>query len=186
MSQEDVEMTRQPMALAADSHRRMEERLALRFPAIQTLVLRLWSKLPPRSRLQRAIVHRLLRLGFEAANRGDYEVTFSVYDRDVEFIPPTDLIGLGDRASYRGLEARVRYEHNWRAQWGDFRYEPDELRDLGDRLLVIGRIRSSGASSGAAADTDFANVFTLSAGRVIGEHVYFNRADALEAVGLRE
>jgi hypothetical protein len=69
---------------------------------------------------------------------------------------------------------------------GRFRYEPDELRDLGDRLLVIGRIRTSGASSGAATDSDFANVFTLSAGRVISEHVYFNRAEALEAVGLSE
>ena len=158
----------------------------LRFPYIQTLVMRVWSRLPPRSRLRQAIVRRLVRLGFEAANRGDYDVTFSLNDRDVEFIPPTGLIGLGDQASYRGLEARVRYEHNWRAQWGDFRYEPDELRDLGDRLLVIGRISTSGMSSGAATDSDFANVFTLSAGRVVGEHVYFDRAEALEAVGLRE
>jgi hypothetical protein len=124
MSQENVEVTRQPLALAADSHRRMEERLALRFPYIQTLVLRGWSKLPPRSRLRQAIARRVLRLGFEAANRGDYEVTFSLYDRDVEFIPPKDLIGLGDQASYRGLEARVRYEHNWRAQWGDSATNP--------------------------------------------------------------
>jgi ketosteroid isomerase-like protein len=186
MPQENVEVARQPLALAADSHRRLEERLALRFPYIQALALRVWSKLPPRSRLRQAIVRRLLRLGFEAANRGDYAVTFSLYDRDIEFIPPTGLIGLGDQALYRGLQARVRYEHDWRGQWGDFRYEPDELRDLGDRLLVIGRISSSGLSSGAAIDTDFANVFTLSAGRVIGEHVYFNRAEALEAVGLAE
>jgi ketosteroid isomerase-like protein len=184
MSQENV--TRQSLTLAADSHRRLEERLTLRFPYIQTLVLRGWSKLAPQSRLRQAIVRRVVRLGFEAANRGDYEVTFSLYDPDMEFIPPTGLIGLGDEASYRGLEARVRYEYNWRAQWGDFRYEPDELRDLGDRILVIGCISSSGASSGAATETDFANIFTLSAGRIIREHVYFNRAEALEAVGLLE
>ena len=82
--------------------------------------------------------------------------------------------------------ACVRYEHNWRAEWGDFRYEPDELRDLGVRFLVIGRICSTGLSSGAAIDTDFANIFTLSAERVIREQVFFNRAEALEAMGLRE
>jgi ketosteroid isomerase-like protein len=186
MSQMAPEVARQSLALAADSRRRPEERLTLRFPRIQDLVTRLWWKRPPRSRLRQAIVHRLVRSGFEAANRRDYEVTFAAYDRDIEFIPPTGLIGLGDQASYRGLEARVRYERNWRAEWGDFRYEPDELRDLGDRFLVIGRISSSGLSSGAAIDSDFANIFTLRAGRVIREQVFLNRAEALEAVGLRE
>jgi ketosteroid isomerase-like protein len=186
MSEENVEVVRQSLALAADSRRRLEERLALRVPYIQSLVTRVWWKRPPRSRLRQAIVRRLVRQSFEAANRGDYEVTFALYDRDVELIPPTGLVRLGDEASYRGLEARVRYERNWRAEWGDFRYEPDELRDLGDRFLVIGRIRSSGLSSGAAIDTDFANLFTLSAGKVIREQVFFNRAEALKAAGLSE
>src|SRR5689334_52327 len=135
MSQRAPEVARQSLALAADSRRRPEERLALRFPFIQVLMAHVWWNLPPRSRLRQAIVRRLLRLGFEAANRRDYEVTFALYDRDIEFIPPTSLIGLGDQASYRGLDARVRYEHDWRAEWGDFRYEPDELRDLGDRIM---------------------------------------------------
>ena len=186
MSQGNVEAVRHSLALAADSSRRLEERLALHVPYIQALVARAWWKRPPQSRLRQAIVRRLVRLGFEAANRGDLEVTFSNYDRDVGFFPPKGLVGLGDEASYRGLEARIRYEQEWRAEWGDFRYEPDELRDLGDRLLVIGRIRSSGLSSGAAIDSDFANLFTLSAGRVIREQVFFNRAEALEAAGLRE
>ena len=186
MSQENVEEVRHSLELAADSRRRPEERLALRAPFIQTLVARVWSKRPPQSRLRQAIVPRLVRSGIEAANRGDLQVTFANYDRDVEFFPPTSLAGLGDEASYHGLEARIRYEQQWRAEWGDFRYEPDELRDLGDRMLVIGRIRTSGLSSGAATDSDFANLFTLSGGRVIREQVFFNRDEALEAAGLSE
>jgi len=186
MPQENPEVIRQSLAVAADSRRRLEERLALRFPYIQVLVARAWWKLPPRSRLRQTILLRIVRLGFEAANRGDYEAAFGFYDRDIELVPPTGLIGLGDEPSYRGLEARVRYERNWRAEWGDFRYEPEELRDLGDRLLLIGRIKSSGLSSGAAIDSDFANLFTLSAGRVIREQVFFDRAEALEVAGLSE
>jgi hypothetical protein len=66
MSQEDVEVVRQPLALAADSHRRLEERLALRVPYIQSLMTRVWWKRPPRSRLRQVIVRRLFRQGFEA------------------------------------------------------------------------------------------------------------------------
>src|SRR5438132_5904899 len=106
MSEDNVEVVRHPLALAADSRRRLEERLALRIPYLQDVVTRAWWRRPPRSRLRQALVRRLVRLGFEAANRGDYEVTFALYDRDVEFFPPTGLVGLGDEASYRGLEAR--------------------------------------------------------------------------------
>jgi len=186
MSQENVETVRHSLELAADSRRRLEERLALRVPYLQGLVARLWWKRPPPSRLRQAILPRLVRSGFEAANRGDLEVAFANYDSDVEFFPPVDLVGLGNELSYRGLEARVRYQRQWRAEWEDFRYEPDELRDLGDRLLVIGRIKSGGLSSGARPDSDYSNLFTLSAGRVIREQTYFNRAEALEAAGLRE
>jgi ketosteroid isomerase-like protein len=186
MSQENVETVRHSLELAADSRRRLDERLALRVPYIQRLVARLWWKRPPQSRLRQAIVPRLVRSGFEAANRGDFEVAFANYDPDVQFFPPAGLVGLGDEPFYRGLEARVRYQRQWHAEWGDFRYEPDELRDLGDRFLVIGRIRSGGLSSGARPDSDYADLFTLSAGRVIREQTYFNRAEALEAAGLRE
>jgi ketosteroid isomerase-like protein len=187
MSNQSVEAVRQSLELAADSRRRLEERLALRVPYIHALVLRALSKLPPQSRLRQTILRRFVRSGFEAANRGDLAVTFASYDADVEFFPPRGLVGLGDEPAYRGLEARVRYEQQWRAEWGDFRYEPDQLRDLGNRFLVIGRIRSGGLSSGARIDSDFANLFTLSArGRVIREQVYFNRAEALEAAGLPE
>jgi ketosteroid isomerase-like protein len=186
MSQQNPEVVRQSLELAADSHRRLDERLALRVPYIRVLVARTWWKRPPRSRLRQAILLRVVRLGFEAANRGDYEAAFGFYDRDVEFIPPASLIGLGDESSYRGPEARIEYEKNWRAEWGDFRYGPEELRDLGDRLLLIGRISSSGLSSGAAIDTDFANLFTISAGLVIREQVFFSHAEALEAAGLSD
>src|SRR5438270_11089479 len=81
---------------------------------------------------------------------------------------------------------RVRYQRQWHAEWGHFRYEPGELRDLGDRFLVIGRIRSDGLNSGATLDSDYADLFTLSAGRVIREQTYFNRAEALQAAGLRD
>jgi ketosteroid isomerase-like protein len=42
------------------------------------------------------------------------------------------------------------------------------------------------SAAGARGDSDYADLFTLSAGRVIREQTYFDRAEALQAVGLRE
>jgi ketosteroid isomerase-like protein len=70
---------------------------------------------------------------------------------------------------------------------GDFRFEPEELADLGDgRVVVIGRQKGSGLSSGAAFDTDWAVLITLSAGLVSREQFFFDRAEALAAAGLPE
>jgi hypothetical protein len=60
------------------------------------------------------------------------------------------------------------------------------MLDLGDRLLFVGRIKGSGLSSGAGFETAWANLLTLSAGRVIREEPFFDHREALEAAGLRE
>jgi len=54
MSQDNVEILRQPLTAAPHSLRRLEERLGLRFPGLLALVDRLVRGLPPRSRLRRA------------------------------------------------------------------------------------------------------------------------------------
>jgi hypothetical protein len=52
--------------------------------------------------------------------------------------------------------------------------------------LVLGRIRGSGLSSGAGIDTDWGILVTFVAGWVIREQFFFDRGEALEAVGLSE
>ena len=52
--------------------------------------------------------------------------------------------------------------------------------------MVIGRFEGSGPSSGAGFDNEFAEIFTISAGRVIREQAFFDHAEALEAAGLSE
>jgi ketosteroid isomerase-like protein len=47
-------------------------------------------------------------------------------------------------------------------------------------------MEGSGLTSGVGLDNDWADLFTISAGRVIREQVFLDRTDALEAAGLRE
>jgi ketosteroid isomerase-like protein len=187
MSEENVEVVRQPIAVRAHSRRRLEERLALRFPSVLALLARAVLRLPQRSRLRQALIRRADQQGFEANNRGDYEACFGLYHPDVELIVPPQFVALGLDPQYRGREERVRFQRRWNAEWGEVRFEPEELIDFGDgRLLTVGRITGSGLSSGAAFDNDYAVLHTVSAGRVIREQVFLDHGEALEATGLSE
>jgi ketosteroid isomerase-like protein len=185
MSQDNVEIVRQPIAVRERSHRRIEERFALRFPRGLAFVARRVFRMPPRSRLRQAILRRSVRVGLEAVNRGDYEAAFALSDPGIELNSPADMIGLGEASVTHGREERVRFQERWTTQWGEMRFEPDELIDLGDgRLLVIGRMKGSGLSSGAAFENEWANLLTLAGGRVVREQVFRDHGDALEAAGL--
>ena len=191
MSRENVEVVRQPIAVADRSRRRLEERFGLRFPRALALLAgaawRLYLLLPPRSRLRQAFVRRYMQHGVEAVNRRDLEAAFLLYHPDVESTFDERVVALGFEPVYRGREARIEAQRRWIAEWGEERSEPEELIDLGGgRLLMLVRNRGKGPSSGAVVDRRNAFLFTLSAGRVIREEIFLDRAEALEAVGLRD
>ena len=182
MSRENVETVWQAMSVTPAPRRRPEERLGVRFPRLLALFTRAWLTLPPRSRLRRALMHRTVRVGIEAANRQDYEAAFGLFDPAVELLVPPDLAALGFEPTVRGRDERIRFEVKWRAEWGEVWYAPEELSDLGSRVLVVGRIRGSGPASGAAFDNEWADLFTFSAGRVVREQVFLDHTEALDAV----
>jgi ketosteroid isomerase-like protein len=187
MSQDNLEVVRQPVAVRSHSRRRLDERLMVRFPGAVPLLIRVVWRLPPGSRLRQGLVRRYTQLGLEAANRGDYDAAFALFHSGVEANFDREFVRLGLDPVYRGREARLGAERTWTAEWSDFRYEPKELIDLGDgRLLVLGRMKGLGLRSGAAFDHDWAVLFTVSAGRVVREQNFSDRGRGLEAVGLRE
>lgn len=107
------------------------------------LFLRLWQLLPPGSRLRRAIVRRYARVALAAANRGEYEAVSALYHPDVEAIFPPQLAAIGD-PGVRGRDEWVRFQRRWTAEWGALRHVPEAVIDLGNRVLLVGRIAGSG------------------------------------------
>ena len=186
MSQENVDVVRQPITLRAHPRRSLEEHLALHFPRALSLLVRAVWRLPPRSRLRQAYLRRAVQLAFGALNRDDVEAAVATYHPEVELELPQEFVGLGLDPPDRGREERVRFERKWNAEWGKLGYEIEEIIDLGDRLLVIGGFVGTGPSSGAGFDNQFAEIFTVSRGRVVREQAFFNHAEALEAAGLSE
>jgi ketosteroid isomerase-like protein len=186
MSQENLQPVRMPLALRADSHRRLEERLSVRFPGVVALGTRAIRLLPPRSWLRQKVLRRVARVYLEAYNRKDFESTYSLYRPDSESILPHQLVEVGFEPVARGRQAVVGVQRRWHADWGEFRIEPEEVIDLDGRVLLLGRIRGSGLSSGAGIDTEWGNLATFAAGRIVREQFFFDRAEALKAVGLTE
>lgn len=112
-------------------------------------------------------------------------MAFALYHRDVESTVDPLLAGIG-LGNTRGRDARVAVQKEAMAEFREFRFESEELVDLGDsRVLMVGRMKGSGRTSGAAFDHDWAALFTFAAGWVTREQVFLDRAEALVAAGLR-
>ncbi len=186
MSLNDVAVVRLPISVRAQSRRRVLERLALRLPRTAASLIRGLQRLSPRSRLRQGLIRHFIRQGIEALNRRDFEAIFGFYAHDCEFVP-SQLPTLGLEGTH-GRTERIRFQQRWVAEWGEFRFEPEEVIDLGDarRLLVLGRTKGTGLSSGAAFDGEWAALLTVSDGWVIREEAYFDYGEALEAAGLAE
>ena len=63
-------------------------------------------------------------------------------------------------------------------------FEPRELIDLGDRVVVLQREQRRGRHSGVEIQADTASVLWLRDGKVWRCQGYMDQAEALEAVGL--
>ena len=70
--------------------------------------------------------------------------------------------------------------------WAEYRVELSELRDLGDRVLGIGRVRSLGMESRIEMDSSWYVLVKLNDGRATDIRTYLDREAALEAAGVRE
>jgi hypothetical protein len=105
-----VRGVRIPLAPAANQHRTLDARILACFPALVPRVLAAWSRLPRDSRLRRAMLVRLLRQGYATANRRDFEVTVSAYDRGYEYrpgqvaLPDTDSVYYGHDGFHKAPE----------------------------------------------------------------------------------
>jgi ketosteroid isomerase-like protein len=189
MSQENVEPVRQRLSgrERPARTRTIEERLAVRFPWLAQGWSRLIVRLSPASRLRQALMLRAIRNGFDAYNRDDLDVCVLIYHPDVKFERSEEHRAVGLEVRFQGLEGYREFAAEWTSGWGEHRFEPRELIDLGDRFLVLTKLIARGEGSGISLTQDHAMLATFdNNGRVIRQHDFLDHAEALAAVGLRE
>ena len=61
-----------------------------------------------------------------------------------------------------------------------------KIRDLGERVLAVGQLRTRGTGSGAEVESPMAYVVEFKNGKIIRIDDFFDPKEALEAAGLRE
>lgn len=185
-----VKAARRKVSPRRRSGRTLEQRLALRLPWLVEWWSWLLARLSPASRLRQALLVRSVQGSFDAYNRGDLEVLVLPYHSDVEFqAPPEHGQGgtLGWPPTYRGHDGYREFYADWQSAWGALRLEPQELIDLGDRLLVMAQMTVRGVGSGVSLSQNLAVLATLDdAGKVIRERRYTDHSEALAAVGLSQ
>jgi len=108
------------------------------------------------------------------------ELVWDVTDPEVVIVDH-DIM---DGSEYRGHEGVQRWLGDWSSAWSHFTMEPEEVIDAGDSVVVIVRMKATGAASGIEIERRDGIVYRVYAGRIIRLD-YFNSAEqALAAAGL--
>jgi ketosteroid isomerase-like protein len=117
---------------------------------------------------------------FAAFAERDLETMLASMDEEVEFLPVTANLTTGG-VPYRGHEGIARYLEDVEQVWPQLRIYPEELRDLGDVVVALGRVRARGG--GMIIDQPTGWVFKMRDGRILRGRVYGTPEEALEAAG---
>jgi ketosteroid isomerase-like protein len=124
------------------------------------------------------IVRKLL----EAWNEHDAELWLSYAAPEIEWMPAGPAAVEG--AVYRGRdEVASGIAAVWET-WDVFDFREGDLRDLGDSVLWLGRVKMRGSASGIELDQEFAIHVVAHDGKITRVHTFLTWRAALEAVGL--
>jgi hypothetical protein len=170
-----------PLAQRASERRTRDERLALRFPGLYHLLAGALTRLSPRSRLRRWIVARRVQRAYAAANRRDFDLVLLGWDSESEYRPADDLMPPDVEPVFHGHDGMHRLWRYWLDAFEDLRWEPEEVIDFGDALLVTARQSGHGSGSGVAVGEPVFQVFKLQRGLVVRQEDFLDRSEALEA-----
>jgi ketosteroid isomerase-like protein len=121
----------------------------------------------------------------DAYNHRDVDGAFAeLVTPDFEWWPA--LTRAYEGGCYRGREGVERFLVDTSENWEELQGVAEEFRDLGDRVLTLGRLTGRGKGSGAPVDQPYAAILDFRGDRIWRFRAYFDRAEGLRAAGLSE
>jgi ketosteroid isomerase-like protein len=118
--------------------------------------------------------------------RGLFE-SYARGDTDPEQYLAADVVwNPADESPQTGLDDALAYIERWESEWEDLNTIPEEFIDAGESVFTTVHFSGRGRGSGIEVDTRLYEVWTLREGKVVRMDEFTDRAEALEAVGLRE
>ncbi len=124
----------------------------------------------------------ILRRGYEALDRRDFDAVLGIVDPEIEI---RDRPEAPDPAVYHGYEG-VRTALNVSTEtFEGLRLLPERFVGEGDHVAVAIRLVGRGRESGVPVDDRLVHLWRMRGGRAVALHVYSEMRDALEAIELR-
>jgi ketosteroid isomerase-like protein len=115
-------------------------------------------------------------------NRRDLDAYDDLFTQDFEWLPALPSTVEGD--GYVGREGVEKYFGEINDTWEEFRVIAEEYRDLGERVLMLGRMEGRGRGSGVQVNAQLGAVWDFRDGRISRAPVYLDHGEALRAAGL--
>jgi|SRR5262245_9528346 len=180
---EKIEFKPQPR-----KRRKLDERVWALFPRLIPTSTRMILRLPPQSAFRKALIRYWVRRSYEIVNRRDFELALAAQDPRVAIswtgdpsggIAP-DLVG----REFRGHDGFREAWNAWLEAFEDLRVEPNEVTDLGDRLLIGVRAVGRGTTSGAQVDQRGFTLYTFERGLVVRQEFFLDRERAEGRAGI--
>jgi ketosteroid isomerase-like protein len=131
----------------------------------------------------------LIRRAFAAFNRGGVDACINegVWSPEIVWdATPSGIPGLG---VFRGQEVKRFFDEDWFRAFPFDEWEvklEEVIAAPEDRVITMSRQHGRGASSGAVAELELAQIATVRDGRVVRIDNYLDRKKALRAAGLAE
>jgi ketosteroid isomerase-like protein len=117
----------------------------------------------------------------DAFNRRDVEPLEALLAPDAEIVPIRAAL---EGTVYRGPGAAKQWYAAVDDSWESLTVEVEEMRDGGDWVLSLARVRGYGRGSGVPIDVEAASLVRFRHGIITSLRVFTSRAEALEAAGL--
>jgi ketosteroid isomerase-like protein len=116
---------------------------------------------------------------YEALNRRDIDAAMEALAEDAEW---HESEVLPDTGVYRGREAIRSFLTDFLDSWERFHQTVEEVRQEGDRVLVLIHLEATGRGSAANVDARYAHLWTVSGGLGIRVDAFYDRDEALAAL----
>jgi ketosteroid isomerase-like protein len=118
----------------------------------------------------------------DAVNRRDIDAYAGVTTPDFEWFPV--FAARVEQDVYRGREGIEMFLGEVDETWQEFRPTPEEYRDLGDRVVALGRLKTRGRASGVPSDSPWGGVYDMRGGKVSRIRTYLDHDETLRAAGV--
>jgi len=125
----------------------------------------------------------IVRRAADAFNRRDLATLLRDFDQEAEWVEDQRYPGA---ETFRGPSGVERSLRKWWDAWGELTMTIDDTIDLGDRVVVGGRVHARGHDSDVALEAPFGGVYEFREGRVMRVQILGSRDEALEAASLTE